>query len=102
MHIIRRVLRPSLLLTACVAFFLPAGAFTAQPNIVFIISDDHDNEHLGFMGNEMVHTPNLDRLADSGTVFTVAFSAGCGLTSQVFITTTGPRSLGRRIPFPAC
>ncbi len=36
----------------------PAG----QPNIVFIISDDHDNEHLGFMGNETVHTPNLDRL----------------------------------------
>ena len=23
-----------------------------QPNIVFIISDDHDYEHLGFMGNE--------------------------------------------------
>ena len=34
-----------------------------QPNIVFIISDDHDNADLGFMGNGFAHTPNLDRLA---------------------------------------
>ena len=96
MHIIRRVLRPSLLLTACVAFFLPAGAFTAQPNIVFIISDDHDNEHLGFMGNEMVHTPNLDRLADSGTVFTVAHlpMSRCHPTLASFLSGLWPHQSG--------
>ena len=41
----------------------------SRPNIVFIISDDHDNEHLGFLGNEGVKTPNIDLLADQGTVF---------------------------------
>ena len=42
-----------------------------KPNIVFIISDDHDNEHLGFMGSKTAQTPNLDRLARPGTVFPV-------------------------------
>lgn len=40
-----------------------------KPNIVLIISDDHDNDHLGFLGNSVVHTPNIDRLANAGTVF---------------------------------
>lgn len=41
-----------------------------QPNIVLIISDDQDYEHLGFMGNTQVKTPHLDQLAKEGTVFT--------------------------------
>ena len=48
-----------------------------RPNIVLIISDDHDNEHLGFMGNETVQTPNIDALARRGTVFTT-----CHLTAS--------------------
>ena len=28
----------------------------SKPNIVLIISDDQDNEHFGFMGNETVQT----------------------------------------------
>ena len=47
------------------------------PNIVLIISDDQDNEHFGFMGNKAVRTPNLDRLAAQGTVFT-----NCYLTAS--------------------
>ena len=45
------------------------AASSEQPNIVLIISDDQDNEHLGFMGNPVVRTPNWDRLAEQGTVF---------------------------------
>ena len=66
-----RALSVSFILTACATLSFLPEAFTAQPNIVFIISDDHDNEHLGFMGNKIGHTPNLDRLADSGTVFSL-------------------------------
>ncbi len=40
-----------------------------KPNIVLIISDDHDNQHLGFLGNRVVRTPNIDSLAKAGTVF---------------------------------
>lgn len=47
-------------------------AAAEPPNIVFVISDDHDYEHLGFMGNDFVHTPVLDGLAERGAVFTTA------------------------------
>ena len=41
-----------------------------RPNIVYIIADDHAWPDFGFMGNERVHTPNLDRLAAQSARFT--------------------------------
>ena len=114
MHIKPRTLSVSFILAVCAVLSSSQEAVAAQPNIVFIISDDHDNEHLGFMGNKSVHTPNLDRLANSGTVFSVAtfqcpavirplraFSVGAGRTNQEFTTTTGRRSSAPVIRFPA-
>lgn len=43
-----------------------------KPNIVLLISDDDDYEHFGFMGNPYAQTPTLDRLANDGTLFTLA------------------------------
>jgi arylsulfatase A-like enzyme len=43
-----------------------------RPNIVLILSDDQDYEHLGFMGNPDVRTPTLDALAEAGVVYPVA------------------------------
>lgn len=40
-----------------------SGADVPPPNIVYIISDDQTWSDFGFMGNESVHTPNLDALA---------------------------------------
>ena len=40
-----------------------------HPNIVYIISDDQSWFDFGFMGNERVHTPNLDQLASRAAVF---------------------------------
>jgi uncharacterized sulfatase len=40
-----------------------------RPNLVLIIGDDLAYRDLGFMGSEIVRTPNLDRLAREGTVF---------------------------------
>lgn len=67
-----------------------------QPNIVFIISDDHDNEHLGFMGNEAVHTPNLDRLAKSGAIFTTTHlpMSRCHPTLASFLSGRWPHQSG--------
>ena len=42
---------------------LPKSLGESRPNIVLIISDDHAWMDYGFMGNERVHTPNLDALA---------------------------------------
>lgn len=43
-----------------------------RPNIVFIISDDHHFQCLGAAGNPNIRTPNLDRLASGGVLFTDA------------------------------
>jgi len=42
-------------------------------NIVFIMTDDHTMQELSCYGNEIIHTPNLDRLAAGGTRFANAF-----------------------------
>ncbi|MCB1065492.1 MAG: sulfatase-like hydrolase/transferase [Verrucomicrobiae bacterium] len=39
------------------------------PNIVYLISDDQTYRDFGFMGNEKVHTPNLDALAAQSACF---------------------------------
>jgi len=40
-----------------------------QPNILIIMSDQHSPNALGILGNEVIKTPNLDRLATEGTLF---------------------------------
>ena len=44
------------------------------PNIVFIFIDDMGWRDVGFMGSEYYETPNIDRLAGQGMVFTNAYS----------------------------
>ena len=39
-------------------------------NIIIIYADDHSYHALGAMGNAVVKTPNLDKLAASGLLFT--------------------------------
>jgi choline-sulfatase len=46
-----------------------------KPNIVFICSDQHSYKYSGYMGHPFVSTPNLDKLAANGTVFTNTY---CG------------------------
>ncbi|WP_343329651.1 sulfatase-like hydrolase/transferase [Polaribacter staleyi] len=43
-----------------------------KPNIVFILTDDQSYGLMGCTGNEFVQTPNLDKLADEGVLFTNA------------------------------
>lgn len=45
-----------------------------RPNIVLITTDQHNAEILGCTGNPVVRTPNIDSLAENGTVFTHAFT----------------------------
>lgn len=45
-----------------------------RPNFVFILVDDLGWHDVGFMGNEFVETPQLDRLAKDGVVLTAAYA----------------------------
>lgn len=61
-----------------------------RPNVLWIFGDQHRAQALGCMGDPNVHTPNLDRLATEGVVFTAAVAGtplccpfrGSLLTSQ--------------------
>lgn len=46
-----------------------------KPNVLFIITDQHRADHVGFGGNETVSTPHLDALASRGMVFDNAWVA---------------------------
>ncbi|SFF68075.1 Arylsulfatase A [Salegentibacter agarivorans] len=48
------------------------GFSQEKPNIIFILTDDQSYGMLGITGNEIVSTPNLDKLANQGTLFTNA------------------------------
>jgi len=50
-----------------------SAAAPPQPNLLFILADDLRWDAVGFMGNRVVQTPNLDRLAKRGTTFQNAF-----------------------------
>ena len=41
----------------------------SKPNIILICSDQHSSRYTGYAGHPLVKTPNLDRLAERGTVF---------------------------------
>ena len=51
-----------------------AASSANPPNIVFVFTDDHRWDGLGVAGNELIQTPNLDRLCSSGVRFSNAFA----------------------------
>lgn len=51
-----------------------------RPNIIFIMADDMGYGDLSCYGNRYILTPNIDRLARTGTSFTQAY-AGSGISS---------------------
>lgn len=55
-------------------------ATTDRPNIVFILADDLGYGDLSCYGSQQVKTPNIDRLAETGTRFTQCY-AGSGISS---------------------
>ncbi|MFC2096853.1 sulfatase [Bacteroidota bacterium] len=44
-----------------------------RPNIIFIITDDQRWDALGCAGNNIIHTPNMDKLAEKGIRFENAY-----------------------------
>ena len=79
---------PLLMLGACtsdVKADAPAPAKTATasstvsapadaPNVIFILVDDMGYGQLGVTGHPIIKTPNIDRLANDGILFTQAYS----------------------------
>ena len=62
-----------------------------QPNILFIMTDDHTTQAISAYGSELTTTPNIDRIAEEGARFDNCFvtnalsgpSRACILTGKI-------------------
>ena len=57
-----------------ILLFLGTISSYASVNVIYLNADDLGVMDVGFMGSKIYHTPNLDRLADEGMVFTEAYA----------------------------
>ncbi len=69
----------------------PQAEAQQRPNIVFIISDDHAYQAISAYGGrlaEVAPTPNIDRIADSGMLFTncLVTNSICGPSRATILT----------------
>ncbi|HEY5629603.1 MAG TPA: sulfatase-like hydrolase/transferase [Candidatus Limnocylindrales bacterium] len=64
----------------------------ASPNVLVIMSDEHNPKVAGYEGHAVISTPNLDRLASGGTRFD-----GCYTTSPVCIPARAGFACGKYI-----
>lgn len=80
-------------LTPIIAFVLVSCKNTAEkaqtpPNIIFIMSDDHAYQAISAYGQGLNHTPNIDRIAEEGALFTQGFVTNsiCAPSRAVMLT----------------
>jgi choline-sulfatase len=85
----------------------PAAAAESakRPNILVIMSDEHNASVLGCYGNPIVRTPNLDRLAARGILFDRAYTnsplcvpSRLAFTSGKYISRAGAWNNDCRLP----
>ncbi|MEI6461931.1 MAG: sulfatase-like hydrolase/transferase, partial [Verrucomicrobiota bacterium] len=60
----------------------------SRPNIVFILADDLGYGEVGYNGQKIIRTPNVDRLAREGMIFTRHYcgNAVCSPSRTVLMT----------------
>lgn len=67
-----------------------------RPNIIFILTDDQRWDAMGYAGNPIIQTPEMDRLAAEGTFFENAFVTTpiCAASRASFLTGMYERTHG--------
>ncbi|HVJ83749.1 MAG TPA: sulfatase-like hydrolase/transferase, partial [Planctomycetia bacterium] len=74
-------------MTALILATLVAGA-DSRPNFILMMTDDQAHQKLSFMGDALLKTPNLDKLAATGMRFENAFviNALCAPSRATFLS----------------
>jgi arylsulfatase A-like enzyme len=67
------MMRTLLLIFVCTIGSFSTFSQAKKPNIIFILTDDQRSDALGFAGNPIIQTPEMDRLAAEGIYFENAF-----------------------------
>jgi arylsulfatase A-like enzyme len=65
---------PVLLVLLCASGIAQENGRSPVPNILFLFSDDHAVRTIGAYEGAINHTPNLDRIAEEGAVFTRSYN----------------------------
>jgi len=83
----------SIMESCVIAWLLCISSFSSvqaapRPNIILIMADDLGYGDLGCYGQELIRTPNIDRLAVEGLRFTQAYAGGpvCAASRAVLMT----------------
>ena len=69
-----------------------------QPNIVFIMTDDHAAHAVSSYGSKLIQTPNIDRIGREGMRFTNAFVTNSICTPSRAVILTGKYSHLNGVP----
>lgn len=78
----------SLLLNACTPAEQTAEQAPSQPNILFIMTDDHARQAISSYGSQLIETPHIDRIVKEGVRFTNSFVTNsiCAPSRAVLLT----------------
>lgn len=97
-----------ILITTFLAFLaIHQAAYSAQPNILWLTSEDHGPE-MGCYGDKLARTPNVDALAAKGMLFKKAWStapvcapARTAIISGLYPSSSGGLHMRSMVPMPA-
>ena len=64
----------------------------AKPNIILLLADDLGFNELGVYGQKIIKTPNLDKLARKGMMFTDFYSGNAACAPSRAVLMTGKKS----------
>jgi len=86
----------SLAACCCTVLCIESVSAAGKANIVFFLADDLGQRDLGCYGSTFYETPNLDRLAKEGILFTDAYAACpvCSPTRASIMTGRWPQRTG--------
>ena len=76
-----------------------SGDSRSRPNFIFFLTDDQRWDGMSCAGNQVLETPNMDRLAAEGLRFTEMFvtTALCGPSRASFLTGKYAHNTGVRV-----
>ncbi len=85
-----------LLLFFCTTILFARFAFSQQPNVILIFTDDQGSIDLNCYGSTDLHTPHIDRLAEEGIKFTQFYAAAplCSPSRAALMTGLNPHAAG--------